>query len=291
MNVTELPTTPTRIRVGVVGGGVMGETLLAAILQALGEDRGASGADASGAGERAGDVVVAEKRAVRREELAAAHPVTVVEDPAEAVAGAQVVVLAVKPQDIGATLDRIGDQVLSEALVVSVLAGVGTARLEAGLPSAARVVRVMPNLPARIGRGASAMCAGSTASTADLEQVRQLLAATGTLVAVDEAQMDTVTGLSGSGPAYAFLVIEALEAAGVELGLPRSTARELAVQTVAGAAEMVGETGSSPAALREDVTSPGGTTAAGVAALEERGVRAAVAAGVRAAAQRSQELG
>lgn len=269
--------------VAVVGGGVMGGTIFQAI--------------AARSAVPVGAVVVAERVAERRAQLVAGTSapagtsLAAVEDPMEAISGADVVVLAVKPQDAAATLAGPRDAWRPDALLVSVCAGLTTADLEAMVPAGVRVVRGMPNTPARIGEGATAICAGSSAGVDDLALVAALLAGTGAVVTVAEKQMDAVTGLSGSGPAYVYLVIEALVEAGVEAGLSRDVAGELAVQTVRGAAGMAQQPGAHPALLREAVTSPGGTTAAGLAALERNGLRAGIAAGVRAAVARSVELG
>lgn len=269
-------------RVAVIGGGVMGETLVSAMTPTTGDGSGA-GAVAS--------IVVAEARDARRDELQGAYDVEVVADPAEAAAGADVVLVAVKPQDIDDTLDRIRPMTGAGTLLVSVCAGVRTDRLERGVAPGTRVVRVMPNTPARFGNGASAMCAGSAAGEDDLATTRELLGATGLVVTVQESQMDAVTGLSGSGPAYVLLFLESLVAAGVEQGLSRDVARDLAIQTLVGTARMAGDSDEHPAALRDAVTSPGGTTAAGLAALEDGGLRATVAQAVRAATERSAQLG
>lgn len=269
--------------VAVVGGGVMGGTIFQAI--------------AAHSAVPVGAVVVAERVAERRAQLVAGTSapagtsLAAVEDPTEAISGADVVVLAVKPQYAAATLAGPRDVWRPGALLFSVCAGLTTADLEAMVPAGVRVVRGMPNTPARIGEGATAICAGSSAGVDELALVAALLAGTGAVVTVGEKQMDAVTGLSGSGPAYVFLVIEALVEAGVEAGLSRDVAGELAVQTVRGAAGMAQQPGAHPALLREAVTSPGGTTAAGLAALERSGLRAGIAAGVRAAAARSVELG
>ncbi len=260
----------------VVGAGVMGGTILGAALRAgLTPDR----------------VAVAEHRASVRDHLAATLGVTTFGEAADVVAGADVVLLAIKPQHALETVRSLAGSVAPGALVVSVVAGIGSATLEGLLPPGTPVVRVMPNTPARVGAGASAISAGSAASPDHLALVEALLSATGLVVTVEEKQLDAVTGLSGSGPAYVLLIIEALADAGVRLGLTRDVAQRLAVQTVGGTARLAAETGEHPALLREAVTSPGGTTAAGLAALEEGAVRAAVAAAVVASAERSATIG
>lgn len=209
-------------------------------------------------------------------------------DNAEVVAAAETIVLAMKPQQFAsaaATL-RIGP----EKLVVSILAGVRLQRLAEAFPQA-RLIRVMPNTPALVGQAASAYAMGPRAGGADAELVERLFAAVGRITAVDERLLDAVTGLSGSGPAYVYVLIEALSDGGVRMGLPRSTALALAAQTVLGAAEMVLRTNEHPAVLKDRVASPGGTTIAGLAALEEAGFRSALIAAVEAATRRSEELG
>jgi pyrroline-5-carboxylate reductase len=175
--------------------------------------------------------------------------------------------------------------------VLSIAAGVPLARLEADLGEGVPVVRAMPNTPALVGRGAAAIAAGRSADGQDLAWAEGILSAVGTVVRVAEPLLDAVTGLSGSGPAYLFLVAEALTEAGVHAGLPRDTSAVLVVQTLVGSAHLLAETGEGPEALRAAVTSPGGTTAAGLRALEERAVRGAFLAAVEAATRRSRELG
>ncbi|QDU55420.1 pyrroline-5-carboxylate reductase [Aeoliella mucimassa] len=203
---------------------------------------------------------------------------------------ASMLILAVKPQVMGAVL---GNLPLGESapLVVSIAAGVPIAKLEAGLAEGTHVVRVMPNTPALIGRGASGFSGGTHATADDLASVLQLLEAVGIAFEVPESLLDAVTGLSGSGPAFVYTMIEALSDGGVLAGLPRAVAHQLAAQTVSGAAAMVLETGEHPALLREAVASPGGTTIAGLAALEQGSLRSTVIGAVKAAAERSQQLG
>lgn len=208
-----------------------------------------------------------------------------------AVSSAEVVMLAVKPQQMAGVLSEIGDTMRREALVVSIAAGVPLSRLAARLPSGQRIVRVMPNTPCLIGRGAAAYSLGQRATAEDSRLVSQLLSAVGVAHEVPEAWLDAVTGLSGSGPAFVYTMIEQLAAGGVQAGLPADLAADLAVRTVSGAAEMVLATGQSPAVLRDRVTSPGGTTLAGLTALEREGFERAVVAAVEAATRRSAELG
>ena len=212
-------------------------------------------------------------------------------DNAEVVAQADVLILAVKPQQIAGVLAELRGKVPARTLVVSIVAGVRLAALAEGLGPQTRLVRVMPNTPCLVGRGACAYCLGPQATTADGQLVEQLLAAVGIAFGVEEKLMDAVTGLSGSGPAFVYVVIEALSDGGVRMGLPRAVATALAAQTVLGAGAMVLATGEHPGALKDRVASPGGTTIAGLQALEEGGLRAALMAAVAAAARRSIELG
>lgn len=207
------------------------------------------------------------------------------------VSRAAVLVLAVKPAQALAVLAGVGPRLTPAHLLVSIAAGVSLARLEAALPAGTRVVRVMPNTPVLVGAGASAFARGRAASAADAELVQRLFSAVGLAVEVPEAWLDAVTGLSGSGPAYAFQIIEALSDGGVAVGLPRELATRLAAQTLLGAARLVLETGQHPGALKDQVTSPGGTTIEGLHELEKAGVRGALMSAVRAAAEKSRQLG
>jgi pyrroline-5-carboxylate reductase len=211
-------------------------------------------------------------------------------DNQAAVSRAEVVFLAVKPQQMPDVIASLRG-VLSGKLVVSVAAGVPLAVLAQGLGEGPRLVRVMPNTPCLIGQGASVYCLGRGATPADGELVARLLGAVGKAYAAPEGQLDAVTGLSGSGPAFVYLMIEALSDGGVKMGLPRTLATALAAQTVRGAAEMVLTTGEHPAALKDQVASPAGTTIAGLHALEAGQVRGALITAVEAAARRSIELG
>jgi pyrroline-5-carboxylate reductase len=202
-----------------------------------------------------------------------------------------VVILAVKPQQMAGVLAELGGKIADDKLVISIAAGVRLARLAEGLGSDARLVRVMPNTPCLVRQAACGYCLGEKATADDGQLVHQLLSAVGVAVEVPEKLMDAVTGLSGSGPAFVYTVIEALSDGGVRMGLPRNVATALAAQTVRGAAEMVLSTGEHTGVLRDRVTSPGGTTIAGIQALEESGLRAAVMAAVEAATERSIELG
>lgn len=264
------------------------------------------------AGRQPKDLAVAEKDPSRAKALSAKYSVllTTVEDAAE---NAAYVVVAVKPGDVDAVTNEIAegfgraDNDSVEKVIVSVAAGVSTGFYEAKLPAGTPVIRVMPNAPMVVGGGVSALAAGSYATAEQLREVEVLFDAVGQVLVVPEAQMDAVTAVSGSGPAYFFLLAEALVDAGVAAGLPRHVATNLAAHTMAGSAAMLLERveaqaaaagpavgaamDTSPAALRATVTSPGGTTAAGLAELERGGLRAAVAAAVDAAKTRSEQLG
>lgn len=260
--------------VGIVGGGVMGEVLLSGLL---------------GSGTPAADVLVCEKRAERAAELAERYDVRVVDDLA-GVAGCDTVALVVKPQDMGSVLTDLGPRLSADQLVVSLAAGVTAGSIERRLPDGVAVVRVMPNTPAMVGRGMSAISPGTHAREEHLARTEQMLSTTGKVVRVPESQQDIVTAVSGSGPAYFYGVVEAMVDAAVLLGLTRPVATELAVQTLVGAGAMLQETGEHPVVLRERVTSPGGTTAAALRKLDEHGLKAAFIAAMEAARDRSAEL-
>lgn len=212
-------------------------------------------------------------------------------DNAEAVDGADVVVVAVKGADVAALLDEVSGSLAEGALVVSLAAGIRLEVLEAHLPPRTPVVRVMPNTPALVGEGMSALSGGTHCTPEQLETARHLLEACGRVVVVPEKQQDAVTAVSGSGPAYVFAMAEAMIEGGVLVGLPRPVATELAAQTLLGAATMLRESQTPPALLREQVTSPGGTTAAGLRELDRGGFKSAVLSAVEAARDRSIELG
>jgi len=262
-------------RLALLGGGRMGEALLGGLVE------GGWDADA---------LSVAEPEPERRRELEQRFPeVRVVPSPAWAVGDADVVVVAVKPPVVPDALAQAGTAMPDDALVLSIAAGVTIATLEEAAPGHA-VVRAMPNTPALVGRAATAVAAGSLASDAHLRLAEAVLGSVGIVVRVPEEHLDAVTGLSGSGPAYVFLVAEALIDAGVLAGLPRDVADALTRETLLGAAQLLAR-GESPEELRAAVTSPGGTTAAGLHALETHGVRGAFLDAVRDAAARSRELG
>lgn len=202
----------------------------------------------------------------------------------------QVIILAVKPQQIGGVLEEIRGELTPHHLVISVVAGVRLERLQQALEPGVRLVRAMPNTPCLVGHGVSAYCLGASATEEDALLVARVLGAVGACYRVQEGWMDAVTGLSGSGPAYGFVILEALADAGVRLGLPREVALGLAAHTLLGTAEMVLATGEHPAVLKDRVASPGGTTIMGLYALERGGLRAALIEAVEAAARRSAEL-
>jgi pyrroline-5-carboxylate reductase len=260
--------------VAIFGAGVMGETLLSGLLRA---------------GRPAADLVITERRPERAVELREKYGVRTVGN-AEAAEAAQTLVLVVKPQDMGALLEEIHDHVRPGDLVVSLAAGVTTAFLESRLPQGSSVVRVMPNTPALVDEGMSALSAGQHCDEAHLAEASVLMSSCGKVVEVPEKHQDAVTAISGSGPAYIFYVVEAMVEAGVLLGLPRATATELVVQTLYGAATMLKETGQHPTVLREQVSSPGGTTMAALRQLDDHKVRAAFLTAMEAAAARSRQL-
>jgi pyrroline-5-carboxylate reductase len=260
--------------IAILGTGRMGEALLSGILRA--------GAPPEG--------VVA---AVRRDERAQAIRKAYGVETATAVAAAQraeTLILAVKPQDMAALLEEIAGAVRPGTLVVSIAAGITTSFVEQRLPAGTAVVRVMPNTPALVDEGMAAISPGSHCDAAHLARAEALLAATGKVVEVPEHHQDAITAISGSGPAYIFYVVEAMIEAGVLLGLPRTTSTELVVQTLYGAATMLRETGEHPTVLREQVSSPAGTTMAALRQLDDHKVRAAFLTAMEAARDRSREL-
>lgn len=204
---------------------------------------------------------------------------------------ASVLILATKPDQTAAALDEIHESFTRRHLLISIAAGVSTARLESALPSRSRVVRVMPNTPALVGASASGFAPGRYATRSDGQLVQRLLSTVGVAFPLKETLLDAVTGLSGSGPAYVYQFIEALSDGGVAVGLPRDVATRLAAQTVLGAAKMVLETGTHPGSLKDMVTSPGGTTIEGLHELEKGKLRGTVMSAVRAAAEKSRKLG
>ncbi|MDQ1682405.1 MAG: pyrroline-5-carboxylate reductase [Frankiaceae bacterium] len=260
--------------VAIIGAGKMGEAILAGLLRA---------------GRSPGDIVVTEKDATRSSYLSDRYGVAVVSNDA-AVAEADVVVLAVKPQDLGAVLVELAPSYRPGALAVSIAAGVTSRFIEERLPAGTPVVRVMPNTPALVGEGMSAVAVGSAATDEHLATTEALLAPLGPVRRVTESQLDAVTAVSGSGPAYVFYLAEAMIAAGVEFGLDEETATALATQTIIGAGTLMRETGTAPAELRAMVTSKGGTTAAAIETFDVYDVKGALRAGLTACRDRSVEL-
>ena len=235
-------------------------------------------------------VIAADKDKVRADALHELHGIHAATDAAKAVNGADVVVIAVKPQDVGDTLDAIAGSVSDDALILSVAAGIPTAFFESRLGDSQAVVRAMPNTPAIVGRGATAIAAGQHATEDHLNTVAAVLRATGLIVRVDEDKLGAVTALSGSGPAYFYVLEEALTEAGVEQGLDRLMATQLAAQTFVGAAHLLEQSGDTPQTLRKKVSSPGGTTIAALQAMDKAGILDVVKSGAAAAAQRAIEM-
>jgi pyrroline-5-carboxylate reductase len=258
-------------RLMIVGGGRMGTALLTGLI--------------AGGWAPADQVVVSEADPRRREALAADHPgVVVVDAPVAADA-----VLAVKPDVAEAVVHTLAAS--GTRRVLSIVAGLSSARLEAALGPEGVVVRAMPNTPSLIGAGVAALSGGSAATSADLDWAESILGSVGTVVRLPERQLDAVTGVSGSGPAYVFLVAEAMIEAGVTAGLTREVSHQLVVGTLLGASRMMAETGEDPGELRAAVTSPGGTTAAALRTLEFKAVRSAFIEAVAAATERSRQMG
>jgi pyrroline-5-carboxylate reductase len=286
-------------RIAIIGGGSMGEALLAGMLRA---------------GRQAKDMVVSERAPDRAKYLSETYAVQVTSSVVDAAENATYVIISVKPSDVEAVVSAIGEAAAKsdadsvEQVFVSVAAGVTTAYYESKLPAGSPVIRVMPNAPALVGAGVSALARGRFATAEQLKEASALFDCVGGVLTVPESQLDAVTAVSGSGPAYFFLLVEALVDAAVAVGLPRPVATDLAVQTMAGSAAMLlerldqghalaadgglgGGVDTTAAQLRATVTSPGGTTAAGLRELERGGLRAAVAEAVEAAKRRSEQLG
>lgn len=261
-------------RIAFLGGGNMAEAIIGGLL--------------AGGVSMERNVVVADVAAERRALLEEKYGIGTTADNATAVRGADVVVLAVKPQQAAEALAAAKGAFTEKQLLVSICAGLPTAALEKWVP--ARAVRVMPNLPALVRRGVSAICGGARATAADLDVAEELFAAVGATVRLPESRMNEATALSGSGPGYVFAFIEALEAAAVQMGLDPATARTMAIETVRGAAELAAQTGEDPAELRRRVSSKGGTTLAGLAAMAAGGFSTSVAAAMQAARDRAAEL-
>jgi pyrroline-5-carboxylate reductase len=263
-------------RLAVLGAGNMGEAVLAGALSA---------------GWAASDVVATVRTEAKAQHLRETYQVATTSDNVAAVRGAGLVLVGVKPKDVGALLDEIAPAIDPAAVVVTVAAGHPAAFYEQRLPAGVAVVRSLPNTPASIGAGITAIAPGAAATETHLEAVEHLFAGTGAVVRTAEKDLDAVTAISGSGPAYVFYVADALAEAGVLLGLTRDVARRLATQTLLGASRLMDESGEHPVLLREKVTSPGGTTAAALRALDDGGVRASFLTAATAARDRAAELG
>jgi pyrroline-5-carboxylate reductase len=263
-------------KIAIIGGGKMGSI----IAQGLIAQKIVS----------AKDIVVADIDTARLAFLRSSMKLRVSNNNEKTVKGADIIILAVKPQNMAATLQEISTAVNKSKIVISIAAGITTKFIEKFFTKGVRVIRVMPNTPALIGEGATAVAKGSCAKKSDVKLAHTIFNAVGLSVEVEEVLIDAVTGLSGSGPAYCFLIIEALIDAGEQMGLPRDLAAKLAMQTMLGAARLCIHSDKQPAQLREMVTSPGGTTVAGLKALEEGKIRATIISAVAAATKRSKEL-
>jgi pyrroline-5-carboxylate reductase len=265
------------LTVGFLGAGKMASALAAGLARA-----GLAGTDA---------ILASDVSAQARGAFAEAVAARTTAMNRDVVEFGSVIFVAVKPDQVAAILREVAPAIDERHLIISIAAGVTLAAMEGYLPAGARVVRVMPNTPALVGASASGFALGKSATPEDGQLVTRLLSAVGIAYQVKESLLDAVTGLSGSGPAYVYLMIEALSDGGVAAGLPREIATRLAAQTVLGGAKMVLETNLHPGVLKDMVTSPGGTTIEGLHELEKAGVRAALMTAVRAAAKRSRELG
>jgi pyrroline-5-carboxylate reductase len=261
-------------KVAILGAGKMGEALMSGLLRA---------------GRAPGDLVFTERHAERTKMLEEQYGVTGV-STADAVDQADTLLVAVKPQEMSLLLDDLAAVVSSRNLVITIAAGIPTGFLEKRLADGTPVVRVMSNTPVFVDQAMSAISAGAHATEEHLARTEELLRPVGKVIRVPETQLDAVTALSGSGPAYFFFLVEAMIDAGILLGLPRAVAAELIVQTAVGSAQMLRDSGEHPVQLREAVTSPGGTTIAAIRELENHGVRAALLAALEAARDRSREL-
>jgi len=262
---------------GFIGGGNMAEAMIRGLLKAqlLGPQ----------------EILASDVTAERLTYLQQTFGIRTSRDNAEVAGKADIVLFAVKPQIMSPVLDGLLDVITEEKLLISIAAGISTRLIAEKFPGKVRVIRVMPNTPALVLEAASALAPGAAATPEDLELAKRLFAAVGKVVVVEETLMDAVTGLSGSGPAYIFMIIDALSDAGVKVGLSRKVAQLLAAQTVLGAARMVLETHKHPGELKDMVTSPGGTAIAGLHTLEAGGLRTTLINAVEAATRRSMELG
>jgi pyrroline-5-carboxylate reductase len=263
-------------RIAFLGAGNMANALIRGLIRS---------------GEKPSNITATVKREERKVDLEKTHGIVVSFDNVEAAHEADVVVLAVKPQAMDALLTQISEVIEPKKLVISIAAGVPIAAIERRFPQGARIVRSMPNTPALVGLGATAVSGGEHATMKDLELAKKLFDAVGTTWVLDESALDAVTGLSGSGPAYIFLIIEALSDAGVKVGLSRHVALKLAAQTVYGSAKLLLETGEHPGTLKDQVTSPGGTAIAGLHTLEAGGLRTTLMNAVESATLRAKQLG
>ena len=262
------------ICLSIIGGGVMAEAILSRLLKQ--------------SVFTASTVLVSEPRAERRDFLTGEYRVEVTADNQTAISAGEILLLAIKPQVFDSVVANIEPN--PNSIIVSILAGVTINKLEQAFPNNP-VIRVMPNTPATVGAGMTAIAAGTKANKEHIDRARSIFTAIGEVVEVPESMMDAVTGLSGSGPAFVALAIEALADGGVASGLPRAIALQLAIQTVLGTATLLKETEIHPGVLKDRVTSPGGTTIAGVAKLESQGFRSALIEAVKTATERSKELG
>ncbi|MCL2336309.1 MAG: pyrroline-5-carboxylate reductase [Firmicutes bacterium] len=262
-------------KIGIIGGGAMAEAIIAGVIKA-----GLAAPE---------QFMVSDLSAGRREHLSNAYHIATSGDNLAPVAHGDLIILAVKPYVMGDVLVQAGKRISGQT-VISIAAGITTGFIERLLPDKVPVIRVMPNTPLLVGAGATAVCCGRWASDAHRQMALTLFGSLGLAVPTPENLMDAVTGLSGSGPAYMYVIAEAMADAGVRAGLPRETAAALAAQTMLGAARMLLETGSHPAVLKDMVTTPGGTTIEGLNALEEGGLRAVVGKAVLSAARRSKQM-
>jgi pyrroline-5-carboxylate reductase len=262
--------------IGFVGAGNMAEAMIRGLLR--GEDFAPADVSASG------------PREERMRELREGYGIEATIDN-RVPAASQIVVLSVKPQILSRVLDEVADSISPDALVISIAAGVPVTAIQSRLASGARVVRAMPNTPALVEAAATAIAGGEHARESDLDDAKRIFDAIGLTVILEESQLDAVTGLSGSGPAYVFLILEALSDAGVKVGLSRRTSQLLAAQTLLGSAKLLLETNEHPGRLKDMVTSPGGTAITGLHTLENGGVRTTLMNAVEAATRRSRELG
>jgi pyrroline-5-carboxylate reductase len=272
-----LPNINAMTKLSLIGGGVMAEAILSCLL-----DKQIYTADR---------ILVSEPQIQRRDFLADRYRIRVTDSNQEAIKEAEVVILAVKPQILTSMVANLKQEEINpQTAIVSILAGVTLDKLESLFPDRP-IIRTMPNTPATVGAGMTAITAGRYVNSAQIQQAKTIFSAVGEVVEVPERLLDGVTGLSGSGPAYVAMLVEALSDGGVAAGLPRAVAYQLAIQTVLGTAQLLRDTGIHPAELKDRVTSPAGTTIAAVAELEKAGFRSAIIEAVKTAYRRSQELG